>query len=147
MGDESTGRKLPRRVRASVSSAFDMSDAQHFTLEVGPDSDDCLVVQINGLNVVAIDPRNLTIGVWKGNPDKDEKRKYRTIGEVPLRSPGPEAQFGALSAGQRLVLLEQVFKAMEYDEEGRPGGTGAADTVQSLCEVFERFGVKFTPPE
>jgi hypothetical protein len=54
--------------------------------------------------------------------------------------------FDALSGVKKLNLIEEVFEILEYDEDGNPGGQWSSDTTQSLGELFNRYGVKFTDP-
>jgi hypothetical protein len=59
-----------------------------------------------------------------------------------------EAQqaFNALTLVQKANLAKEVFEILEYDEDGNPGSEWSSDTTQYLGDLFNRYGVTFTPP-
>jgi hypothetical protein len=55
--------------------------------------------------------------------------------------------FNLLSQDEKADLCEEVFKLLEYAEDGTPGNTEwNADTSMRLGQAFARFDVKFTDP-
>ena len=62
-----------------------------------------------------------------------------------LITPLPIVQYKALTDKQKLQLLDELFEALEYNEDGKPGnGRSGADTELVVCETFDQYGVRFT---
>jgi hypothetical protein len=59
---------------------------------------------------------------------------------------GPAAVLAAMPTARKLALLSRVFDTLENDEDGNPGSEWSSDTAQALGELFEKFGITFTPP-